>query len=135
MRVLIHYVELPLVLFLWSKKHLFNFNFSFGNREKSHGAKSGEYGGWFNTQTFVLPKSSWRMVRIVSLLMFKGQHQCNSIDFWTFFLGWSKGSKKKRFEDVFGHVFKFSGKFCHWQISQNGGTGAILRQRVFYGTH
>ena len=51
----------------------------------------------------------------------EGQHQCNSMDFWTFFLGWGKGSKKKRFEDVFGHVFKFPGKFCHWQIFQNGG--------------
>jgi len=27
-----------------SKKHPFNFNFNFGNKEKSHGAKSGEYG-------------------------------------------------------------------------------------------
>ena len=62
---------------------------------------------------------------------FKGQHQCNSIDLWTFFLGWRKGIKKKRFEDVFGHVFKFPVKFCHWQISQNGGTGAIFLQRVF----
>ena len=61
----------------------------------------------------------------------KGQHQCNSIDFWTFYLGWRKGSKKKRFEDVFGHVFEFPGKFYHWQISQNGGTGATLLQRVF----
>ena len=43
----------------------------------------------------------------------KGQHECNSIDIWTFFLGWRKGSKKKRFEDVFGYVFKFPGKFCH----------------------
>ena len=32
-------VEMPL------KKHPFNFNFNFGNREKSHGAKSGECGG------------------------------------------------------------------------------------------
>ena len=66
-----------------------------------------------------------------SLDYFKRQHQCNRIDFWTFFLGWRKGSKEKRFEDVFGHVFKFPGKFCHWQISQNGGTGAILLQRIF----
>ena len=63
-------------------------------------------------------------------IFLKGQHQCNSIDFWTFFLSWRKSSKKKRFQDVFGHVFKFPGKFCHWQISQNGGIGAILLQRV-----
>ena len=29
------------------RKHPFNFNFNFGNREESHGAKSGEYGGRF----------------------------------------------------------------------------------------
>ena len=33
------------------KKHPFNFNFNFGNRKKSHGVKSGEYGGSLNTQT------------------------------------------------------------------------------------
>ena len=73
----------------------------------------------------------WMFV-VLELRRFKGQHQCNSIDFWTFFLGWRKGSKKKRFEDVFGHVLKFPGKSYHWQISQNGGTGAIVLQHVFF---
>jgi hypothetical protein len=29
-----------------SNRHLFSFNFVFGNSKKSQGAKSGEYGGW-----------------------------------------------------------------------------------------
>ena len=41
------------------KKHPCNFNFNFGNREKSHRAKSGECGGWFNTQTWFRAKN-WR---------------------------------------------------------------------------
>ena len=31
------------------KKHPFNLNFNFMNREKSHGVKSGEYGELFDT--------------------------------------------------------------------------------------
>ena len=41
------------------KKHSSNFNFNFGNGEKSHGAKSGEYGGWFNTHIWFRAKN-WR---------------------------------------------------------------------------
>ena len=87
---------------------------------------------YFNSYYAFLLKTKTLFPYFVELrgTRFKGQHQCNSIDFWTFFLGWRKSSKKKRLEDVFGHVFKFPGKFCHWKISQNGGTGALLLQRV-----
>ena len=87
-----------------------------------------------NLQIFLkmsLAVNVWQSLVEIVILALKGQHQCNSIDFLTFFLGWRKRSKKKHFEDVFGPVFKFPWKFCHWQISQIGGTGAILLQRVF----
>ena len=48
-----------LVVEISLKKYPFIFNFNFGNREKSHGAKSGEYGGWFNTQIWFRVKN-WR---------------------------------------------------------------------------
>ena len=37
-------------------------SFSLGNRKKSHGARSGEYGGWSRTATFFSAKN-WRMLR------------------------------------------------------------------------
>jgi len=48
-----HFVILPVVpklkLFEWSemslKKHSFDFNFNFGNKEKLHGVNSDKYGG------------------------------------------------------------------------------------------
>jgi hypothetical protein len=37
---------------------LFSFNFIFGNRKKSLGAKSGEYGGWWMTAICISPQTS-----------------------------------------------------------------------------
>jgi len=44
-------VEADWMVGMSSKKRPFNFNFNFGNNEKSQGAKLGEYGEWFNTET------------------------------------------------------------------------------------
>ena len=54
------------------KKLPFNFNFFFGNREKSHGAKTGKYGRWFYTQTLFRAKN-WRTMNEVWL----GALTCN----------------------------------------------------------
>ena len=36
--------------------------FNFGNKKKSHGARSGEYGGWGKTVTFSFFKNQWQGV-------------------------------------------------------------------------
>jgi len=41
-----------------SNQHPFNFNFSFGNRKKSQGGKSGEYGGWGITAILFFAKKN-----------------------------------------------------------------------------
>ena len=78
MHVLAQFVELPLVP-VWSwldgrnviKKASFQFQFQFWNNEKSQGAKSGEYGGWFNTETRFPKKSQtltdnqWSVTRCI----------------------------------------------------------------------
>jgi hypothetical protein len=42
-----------------SNRRPFRFKFICGNRKKSHGAKSGEYGGWGMTATFYFARNCW----------------------------------------------------------------------------
>jgi hypothetical protein len=41
-----------------SNRRPFSFNFIFGNRKKSQGAKSREYGGWWMTAIGVWPETA-----------------------------------------------------------------------------
>jgi hypothetical protein len=42
-----------------SNQHPFSFNFIFGNRKKSQGAKSGEYGRWEMTAIMFFARNCW----------------------------------------------------------------------------
>jgi len=42
-----------------SNRHPSSFNFIFGNRKKSQGAKSGEYGGWGITAILFFARNWW----------------------------------------------------------------------------
>ena len=48
-----------LYLLIGIKRHPFSFSFIFGNRKKSQGAKSGEYGGWGMTAILVFVRNCW----------------------------------------------------------------------------
>jgi hypothetical protein len=42
-----------------SSRRSYSFNFIFGNRKKSQGAKSGEYGGWGITAIWCFARNCW----------------------------------------------------------------------------
>jgi len=47
-----------------AKRRPFKWDFTFGNKEQSAGAKSGEYGGWSGTVTFRWAKNCLTIVAL-----------------------------------------------------------------------
>jgi len=50
-----------------SNRHPFSFNFIFGNRKKSQGAKSGEYGGWGMTAILLFVRNCWMRMEVCEM--------------------------------------------------------------------